>query len=1000
MKPTSMVKIEVKVLIIFSALLLAQNDTEKDGVDKFLENIHQVLKKIVRFNDSKSRRAKAKNSKTIIRKKIIEKLSTPFFRQPQHSIIEYNKKEKIDNIRTEVERNKIPDLQVSKSLERILRNNPVLTPFKFPNPEKIKKILADINNKIANNNTTDKNQYATPSSTTVNDKYVYSLREWYLDMSKNAIDFWSFFKRFFIDNDQRFSYLKNVLCHSELSGMRGKGLKGKDIFSEMFSTNTLQHLNLETVWKIFSPLVCEDYKWYDDYSDECKLYRYIRLSQELPSDIFQKSFFSHSLCFTITTLNVFGYKEIHSKTKNLESIFNCIKNYRGDNAKVCENIENKVTVLIPALKKYFKIAQNIYKKQILSTIYQMCYKECLCDDLGIKCLTIPQQSAQANEQNLLYLLFIMGKDSIRKWLEKLERFLGAIDITKVGNLVDSYQGMNEIYSCSETFKNLSNLISSVYLRVKNDGIHYGEVVSLKKWLETEEPATSFAELKNFLQKVQILHNKAREIFEDSIIRKFSSIFLEFNKDDNPVCSFIAYSLLFDKIGIDNILNMNFATLFEQVQDVKKRTLLYGFYTGKLLSSEETGIYYSRNFPVEKIKADTIKEAIGFFNNIFYTNITTPKITLPALLFYDYYVYFYYLEYTLEKCITKDPPDYSFKTFLENKFSTVGWGNKKRKFFECIFKNSPFIKCFNEFYEDKNNVKNIIEHLLAFADIHSLEIGRWEDIISKVNEQIESKSLREIIPGLDKCCRAIKNLSVEELKVCKDINCTPFVNLDIAVFKEFCPNENGGISSCPPAGCFLCVGGEITSRLICDWDACNGNQQKYTQCDGIAGLLSFLIEQNIIIDWDKAFCRKVIEFKKCCDNFSSECVDLENMLQEECPTKCVENFRNRCFNQCNDECKVKQCSSSVFGCTTDECITRCNENCKTTCQNNCEKDWSGQCFLECSQKNCSDNFKLGSPLYYRHIIEQLISKKIGEKLHTLLKEQIKIAQFNLESPPCR
>ncbi len=147
--------------IVLSVSFLAQT-TQSEKIDpiQFLENIKQPIK--TRMLELKTRKSKRKDKSEILkqkiktRKKLIEKLSNPFllFRKPEHYIINVKgqksksagpsrkvrlpsavvksagQKSKVSE--DDLTLNKSQNFQISQFINRILKENPLLVPFKLP----------------------------------------------------------------------------------------------------------------------------------------------------------------------------------------------------------------------------------------------------------------------------------------------------------------------------------------------------------------------------------------------------------------------------------------------------------------------------------------------------------------------------------------------------------------------------------------------------------------------------------------------------------------------------------------------------------------------------------------------------------------------------------------------------------------------------------------------------------------------------------------------------
>lgn len=219
-------------ILIINLILLLQEDSATE-MTKFLENIRQTIKKAVETMKKRKTRKEGKNRSFFrlkARKQIIQKLATPFVFRPQHMIIKYNKtqqntqdKQQSKGTENQVQKSEtLQNIQIT-AINRFLRQNPALMPFKFHDIRQFLSKLSQPKKTTFKASNTSSSTFTT--SATIDYSFLDALHDWYIQFLKGMLDFWLFFKKFFIDNPEGFKYLKHNICVGEII----EGIGGNEI---------------------------------------------------------------------------------------------------------------------------------------------------------------------------------------------------------------------------------------------------------------------------------------------------------------------------------------------------------------------------------------------------------------------------------------------------------------------------------------------------------------------------------------------------------------------------------------------------------------------------------------------------------------------------------------------------------------------------------------------------------------------------------------------------
>lgn len=346
------------ICCIFLNLIFSQQE-QKPDTEKFLENIRQILKKVITTQSlygKQKRKMRNLQLKTKIKKKIMEKFTNPYTRfNKKLPIIEYKHKLSSSPEKNSLSTlpakdtgiNKFTNSQISKSIERVLRQSSTLLPFNLGSLEKFKSQISKFKaDKKENNIATGIPSITSPSN------FTAELILWLEDIMVQIRWFWELFSYVFDSSASRRNFLMSVLCSTEPNEVR--------VNPELSSLNT----NKEYLYPLtFNPLYNKSL---------ISAYEYCPNRKGMPH--FEVN---NSLCLNLQKLDFLGFCWLK---KIYEKVAQCLPT--PDN---CPGINLTLKNFYFLLRKYMKFAEEILKKQLLPLIYTTCCNEGLCEDIGIKC---------------------------------------------------------------------------------------------------------------------------------------------------------------------------------------------------------------------------------------------------------------------------------------------------------------------------------------------------------------------------------------------------------------------------------------------------------------------------------------------------------------------------------------------------------------------------------------------------------------------------------------
>lgn len=358
--------------------------------------------------------------KKIIRKYIESKLSNPFVTFHRKHIISTTPSSpspvstiskddvsKYDNTKV-----------VQNAVSTALKVNPYLVPFNFTS---LKKAL----NKFLSSKDISVNM-VTPDKVDMDDyKNIYpvmmAIKEWFIESVQKVWFFWNLVRRYFESVPARYKYTVEKLCNEEeVFSCPGGG--GFPFFKEgAAGTHILDTINgllsFNRFVNIFEPL----YKCNTNY----KISKTTKNSCDIANRAKLKNIKNTSICGSLALLDLFGSCSNlagiignckfcsmmnqqeraqymgrcceESDYYSFENLFYCIKEFLNQSnlyPKRCANLKSNLSEFERFLKQWFKYAKYVYENKIVPAMVDICYFQCLCEDIGVKCKKNQQSSPQ------------------------------------------------------------------------------------------------------------------------------------------------------------------------------------------------------------------------------------------------------------------------------------------------------------------------------------------------------------------------------------------------------------------------------------------------------------------------------------------------------------------------------------------------------------------------------------------------------------------------------
>lgn len=826
--------------------------TEEDKNINFLEKIRQIIQKVVRDPRTLRYRRQLKNKKSFTKKKIkkqvMKKLATPFIRRPEHSIIEikYNK-EILRTPDSNIQKNdsqqvlNVTSEQVDNTINRILRSNPSLSLF---NINKIKSQLSHLKTLAKN----DKEKDYTNLQTNYSNKILEDILLWYVETANVARQFWIIFEKMFIHNNERFLYLKEIIC----SGQIYPGAKDKDIFLiDLYKKSN----NLVNITHLFSPLFLI-------FPDNKSLLYYIETLNEKHLEVNLKK----SLCYNVSILNnlMINHLRVKDFDKLYDNFYKCLNSYHKNTSieiPACNYLKAAVTHLTRFAHKWFKMANIIYKKLIIPQVFKMCVEKKLCNDIGITSDT-KHISGISTFDTMKILLYHMTKKSqitdainttekltrnfknifffLSNYATTFEQFVVSVKdkcATEIGELKNTLQEYKQIFG---SFKEKITTTETEVDRIKQLKL------TAEKELEKNESNSMkhldiflnlFEEIEPFWQSLYNEYSRTK----NSFIKKMGQIVKK--QDTNLFCNVAIFDGLLSNIDLEiNLTDFLENTLGGEKEIEKYYPFIIYYKLGRL---DLIGPTLCTACSVEIPQPDN-KIAGG--KDFIITILTQPRY-IEYLAILDFISYKYYMDLKVDKC-------------------THGVIRQIPEIFKCLLKKDENIhKCFVSIYgKDKTNAIKVIDNF--FKQYSELKIFDMDKIVDDIHREVNGKKISSVLTEtFGKCCENPDDTCCSQAR-CNKIN---LAKLNIDEVYKLCP-AGSDLPECDKiTDCKLCYKEEAPT--ICMFGTCTpiGNPTKTlkcsdkcnpsTKCETILPIIKEIFESFQINKEPKNFCSRGIDILK-------------------------------------------------------------------------------------------------------------------------------------------
>jgi hypothetical protein len=296
---------------------------------------------------------------------------------------------------------------LQRQINTFLNKNPQFIPFKFPDLKQFFQKSGAGNNPSSSNSSTSQGGQTSTATDTIEEtlsKYK-AVKALYDQTLENLVNFWSMVW-LIIKDQNRFNYIRNNLCKGEVAE---EVKEPKDIFYHYISNSGFEYTYYEVVSRVTgisllgpSSLTCGISPLFivlKDYGKKFALNSNIsgiwNQKGQLVGPKRLRISFDKSICYNLTAFARNGLYMVVNKATKLPALAKCIGGagwglfYCRDVNVVepsCKNIgEEAIKAAEVEVEQYFKVGEEIYKKQIIPLFRDLCFKKCMCSDLGIKC---------------------------------------------------------------------------------------------------------------------------------------------------------------------------------------------------------------------------------------------------------------------------------------------------------------------------------------------------------------------------------------------------------------------------------------------------------------------------------------------------------------------------------------------------------------------------------------------------------------------------------------
>lgn len=590
------------VFIIF-IIMFSQGITEEVNIENYLENIRKKIKEIISNRALQSRRnirGEDRERKSRARKKIIEKLATPFVLQRQHMIIEYKKENLSDNV-AQLKTDKSLHLDsTTTSLNNVSSKNPIkntILSFKVPNFTDIfksfeSKKFSDKSNKKVKEQLIGK----TTQEYAHDNIYFQAIRKWIDEYLRTPTYFWSTVQSILIDNEKGRKYFTEYVCKNLVL-----------IYANPFFISPMGVKGYNGLI-ILDPLNTDDSGAYKVTGKNIQNYR--RIAREAIG-------INSKLCSDFVVIN--------SEGKVIRELFEKVEECINLDAK-CDKL-NIYYYLVNIVKKsigYFKNMKFVVYKKLVP-IYLELWKH---ESERIKNGYSPVSSSQLN----ILLALLYYDTNFRRGLQAIE---GILSRAGENFYTTSLEVFEREYKCE--YKDKYDTLFNKYMAIKQD------VVSRIKSIERSMP---------------FLYDRIRGVInEDKNVFNISSLLeiLKTNSDAHPLVGEIIFSNSFQ--GLVNTLDNFINNLVANIKD-KKDTLCSSIFLGYLYYHVKDIYPYPFLVANQSPIRPYIESAVFYMNQMVLPSYRHNLIkslfgALEYLPILSYLFYTNYYAYMFSKCIIKN-----------------------------------------------------------------------------------------------------------------------------------------------------------------------------------------------------------------------------------------------------------------------------------------------------------------------------------------------------------
>ncbi|MFN7182101.1 MAG: hypothetical protein ACK4NF_05435 [Planctomycetota bacterium] len=779
-------------LLLFNILIL--QGQKKEDTEQFLEKIKQIMERIKETQQDMAKQKLTKEEKERrkrkARKQLLEKLAIPYIPYKFHNIIiDISKKtfsKSPESMMSTVDNAELINTQRSLSylrskISHLLKDNPRFVPFKF---QELKKFLKreSLNENAGDIKTTDFNRQRNPAMR----EYIDSVHEWLLEIHNSSRIFWKIIYQVFIEDDENFLYFSGNIC---------KGVNRDFMFK--LSNEKIRRVSapFDTYKMAFHPL---------KITGELTLFSVTGMDSRnfriWARKIFSPNRENLDLCEGLIVLDSYGRYLLPPPdeldkgdvVKSIIALLECVDKYYTSSPQQCDKkrVENLVEKSVILFKRYFRFANNLFKKAVLPLYIKTLYYKSRGKDI---------RELTNNLEDLLNLLIY--KSVSKERLKEISTILRSFKFPSFKSDTGHNINIEDVEKRMGCQLQSSNILSK-----------------LKQ--EIEDAVTKFiSELDNNITSIRKYPDLRIKIMESALcgdLDRDGSLGCTDEECkkligyDLYVCGIDALFVILEKFfyqEIPDILKLNsftnLLTVMSNYEDVRREflnspekfnfceklligVLLYNtnqwellpqsplkliipvvYYLvserGKVMLKEFSLLSHSKISTIKLKKFELYKEftMAEIFNSIFWGCGVAKEFNQ-----YDILGFLLYANYFLAKCGGKVS---SLKEFLNKEVyeQSEGLSEEEREeiytYLRCIYNSRDLLKCINETqlfdsskYDMGNNYtrKVLINFFRQKMGLEKLEFSRWDEIIATIARKVSGKFFWNFIEQLE-CCKTYK-----------------------------------------------------------------------------------------------------------------------------------------------------------------------------------------------------------------------------------------------------